>query len=80
MQTEGRETAETTPARDLHVNKRGIDMRRMRGTPLDDGCGVTRDLKRLRNSCASILLAQGVPVRNVAEILGAQRRPFMEWR
>lgn len=77
------------------------------GRPLD-GCGVTRDLKRLlmqtwiggrqeckhsrvvnrqcadcnaehlpalsfhslRHSCASILLAQGVPVRDVAEILG----------
>jgi len=77
------------------------------GRPLD-GCGVTRDLKRLlvrtwlggqeeckhprvinrqcaecgaehlpalsfhslRRSCASILLAQGVPVRDVAEILG----------
>jgi integrase len=77
------------------------------GRPLD-GCGVTRDLKRLltktwiggrqdckhrqvvsrqcadcraehlpplsfhvlRHSCASILLAQGVPVRDVAELLG----------
>lgn len=77
------------------------------GRPLD-GCGVTRDLKRLltqtwiggrqeckhpqvvnrqcadcnaehlpplsfhalRHSCASILLAHGVPVRDVAEILG----------
>jgi integrase len=77
------------------------------GRPLD-GCGVTRDLKKLlvrtwtggrpdckhpnvvnrqcvdcgaeqlpalsfhalRHSCASILLAQGVPVRDVAEILG----------
>jgi integrase len=77
------------------------------GRPLD-GCGVTRDLKRLlaqtwiggrpdckhprvvsrqcvdcraehlpalsfhslRHSCASILLANGVPVRDVAEILG----------
>ena len=77
------------------------------GRPLD-GCGVTRDLKRLltqtwiggrqecrhprvinrqcadcsgehlpalsfhvlRHSCASILLAQGVPVRDVSELLG----------
>ncbi len=77
------------------------------GRPLD-GCGVTRDLKRLltqtwmggrpdcthprvttrecadcgaehlpalsfqalRHSCASILLAQGVPIRDVSEILG----------